>query len=85
MTFLNPKFIFYECCLHQIIMIPIQISIKKSISDSYSSSIDKHQILLFYHIHGWKTTLTQDFVHNYYLFMNTSLFLCPIDVWMVLI
>ena len=85
MTFLNPTSIFYECCLYQIIMNLIQISIKKSIPDRYSSSIDKHQILLFYLIHGWKTTLTQDFVHNYYLFMNTSLFLGPTEVLMVLI
>jgi len=32
-----------------------------------------------------ETTLTQDFVYNYYLFMNTSLFLGPTDVWIVFI
>jgi hypothetical protein len=65
MTFLNPTSIFCECCLYQIIMNHIQISIKKSIPDRYLTSIDKHQILLFYVIQERKTTLTQDFVYNY--------------------
>ena len=65
MIFLNHISIFYECCLYQIIMNLIQISIKKSISNRYSSSIDKHQILLFHLIQEWKTTLTQDFVYNF--------------------
>ena len=85
MIFLNHISIFYECCLYQIIMNLIQISSKKSISNRYSSSIDKHQILLFYVIQEWKNTLTQDFVYNYYFFMNTSLFLGPTEVLMVLI
>jgi len=65
MIFLNHISIFYECCLYQIIMNLIQISSKKSISNRYSSSIDKHQILLFDLIQEWKTTLTQDFVYSF--------------------
>lgn len=85
MTFLNLTSIFYECCLYPIIMNRIQISIKKSFPDGYSTFIAKHQVLLFNPIYGWKTALTQDFLHDYCLAINTCLYLGPTDVLMVLI